>query len=119
MGNGRRVRFSKDIWCGNDALCDSFPSMYVLAASKKAWLVELWDSTGEEGGWNPRFSRPFNVWEVEEVERLLLTIQGKRLDTNLEDRVIWKETKDRNFFVKSLYNAFDCRSAVPFPKSII
>ncbi|RVW73187.1 Pumilio-like 5 [Vitis vinifera] len=88
MGNGRRVRFSKDIWCGNDALCDSFPSMYVLAASKKAWLVELWDSTGEEGGWNPRFSRPFNVWEVEEVERLLLTIQGKRLDTNLEDRAL-------------------------------
>ena len=31
--------------------------------------MELWDSMGEEGGWNPRFSRPFNDWEVEEVER--------------------------------------------------
>ena len=36
--------------------------------------MELWDSTGEEGGWSPRFSKPFNDWEVDEVERLLVTI---------------------------------------------
>ena len=68
--------------------------------------------------WNPRFSRSFNDWE-EEVERLFFTIQGKRLDTNLEDKVLRKETKDGNFSVKSLYSAFDYRSAVQFPKSII
>ena len=60
--------------------------------------MELWDSTGEEGGWSPRFSRPFNDWEVEEVERLLVTIQGRRLNPNLEDRVLWKETKDMILF---------------------
>ncbi|RVW49225.1 hypothetical protein CK203_073275 [Vitis vinifera] len=65
MGDGRRVKFWKDKWCGNFALCDFFPSLYALAASKEAWLVELWDSSGEEGGWSPRFSRPFNDWEVE------------------------------------------------------
>ena len=52
---------------------------------------------GEEGGWSPRFSRPFNDWEV---ERLLVTIQGRRLNFNLEDRVLWKETKDETFFCK-------------------
>ncbi|RVW72018.1 hypothetical protein CK203_054052 [Vitis vinifera] len=31
----------------------------------EAWLVELWDSSGEEGVWSPRFSRSFNDWEVE------------------------------------------------------
>ena len=60
--------------------------------------MELWDSTGEEGGWSPRFSRPFHDWEVEEVERLLVTIQGRRLNPNLEDRVLWKETKDMILF---------------------
>ena len=73
MGDGRRVKSWKDKWCGNIALCDSFPSLYAVAAFKEAWLVELWDSSGEEGGWSPRFSRPFNDWEVE-VERLLVTI---------------------------------------------
>ena len=98
VGDDRRVKFWKDKWCGNFAFCDSFPSLYALVASKEAWLVDLWDSSGEEGGWSPRFSRPFNDWEVEEVERLLVTIQGRRLIPNLEDRMLWKETKKQDFF---------------------
>ena len=78
--------------------------------------MELWDSSREEGVWSPRFSRPFNDWEV---ERLLLTIRGRRLNPHLEDRVLWKETKDGIFSVKSLYSALVSRSVVQFPNSII
>ena len=116
--DGRRVRFWKDK-CGNDALCDSFPSLYALAASKEVWVAKVWDSMGEEGGWNPRFSKPFNDWEVEVVERFLLKIQGKGLISDLEDRVLWKKTKDGKFSVKSLYSALELRYAVPFLRSII
>ena len=83
VGDGRRVKFWKDKWCGNFALCDSFPSLYALAVSKEVWLVELWDSSGKEEVWSPRFSWPFNDWEVEEVERFLVTIQGSLI-------LIWK-----------------------------
>ena len=100
MGDGRRVRFWKDKWCGNNTLCDSFPSLYALADSKDAWVTDCWDSLGEEGGWNPYFCRSFNDWEVEAVERFLSTLQGERLVIDLEDRVLWKETKDKNFFCK-------------------
>ena len=48
--------------------------------------------------WSPRFSRPFNDWKVEEVVRFHLTIQGKGIATNVEDTVLWKETKDGIFF---------------------
>ncbi|RVW38495.1 hypothetical protein CK203_085301 [Vitis vinifera] len=75
-----------------------------------------WDSMGEEGGWTPRFSRPFNDWEV---ERFLSTIQGKRLNADVEDRMVWKGTKNEIFTVKSLYNSLDHSCAVPFPWSII
>ncbi|RVW44467.1 Protein CLEC16A-like [Vitis vinifera] len=88
-------------------------------AYKEAWLVELRDSSGEEGVWSPRFSRSFNDWEVEEVERLLLTIRGRRLNPLLEDKRLWKETKDGIFLVKSLYSALFSRSVVQFPNSII
>ena len=74
---------------------------------------------GEEEGWNPRFSRSFNNWEVETVERCLLTLQGKRLVFGSEDRVVWKETKNGNFSVKSLYSTLEPRCAVPFPWNII
>ena len=46
--------------------------------------MELWDPSGEEGVWSPKFSRPFNDWKVEKVERLLLTIRGRRLNPLLE-----------------------------------
>ena len=100
MRDCRRVRFWKDNWCGNNTLCDSFPSLYALADSKDAWVTDCWDSLGEEGGWNPYFCRSFNDWEVEAVERFLSTLQGERLVIDLEDRVLWKEIKDENFFCK-------------------
>ncbi|RVW45833.1 hypothetical protein CK203_086256 [Vitis vinifera] len=97
VGDGKRVRFWKDTWCGNTPLCEAYPSLFDLAVSKDAKVADCWDSMGEVGGWNPRFLRPFNDWEVEEVEeveRFLLIIQGKRLNADLEDRMVWKETKD-------------------------
>ena len=113
------IQFVKDKWCGNNTLCDSFPSLYALADSKDVWVADCWDSLGEEGGWNPLFSRPFNDWEVEVVERFLLTLQEKMLVIDLEDRVLWKETKDKNFSIKSLYSALEPRIAVPFSWNII
>ncbi|RVW75063.1 hypothetical protein CK203_056012 [Vitis vinifera] len=65
-------------WCGDKALSLSFPSLYALVTSKEAWVVEVWDATGEDGGSNPRFSRPFNDWEMEMVERFIFLLQGKR-----------------------------------------
>ena len=110
VGDGRKVKFWKDNWCGNFALCNSFPSLYAFASYKESWLVELRDSSGEEGVWSPRSSRPFNDWEVEEVERLFSTIRERRLNPLLEDRVLWKETKDGIFSVNSLYSALVSRS---------
>ena len=64
---------------------------------------------GGGGCWNPSFCRPFNNWEVDLVEQFLLTIQGKRVSANLEDRVS----------VKSLYGALQPGNAVLFPRRII
>ncbi|RVW85838.1 hypothetical protein CK203_035302 [Vitis vinifera] len=41
-GNGQRVRFWKDKWCGTSPLFDSFPSLFDLAAAKEAWVSDLW-----------------------------------------------------------------------------
>ena len=119
MGNGRRVKFWKDKWCWNLAFCNSFPSLYAFASSKEAWVGEFWDSSGEEGVWSPRFSRPFNDWEVEEVERLLLTIRGRRLIHLAEYRMLWKVTSNGIFSVKSLYNDLSSRRAGLFPHGLI
>ena len=53
------------------ALSQRFPHLYTLAADRNAKIEDLWDQNVGEGGWNLRFIRDFNDWEVELVEELL------------------------------------------------
>ena len=34
VGSGRRVRFWKDKWCGDEPLCESFPSLFAISLAK-------------------------------------------------------------------------------------
>ena len=47
MGNGKRVKFWKDKWCGDTTLRESFPSLCIIALTKDAWVVVVWDLTDE------------------------------------------------------------------------
>ena len=49
VGDGRRVKFWKDIWCGNIPLCEAFPSLFAFAVSQDAWVADCWDSMGDAG----------------------------------------------------------------------
>ncbi|RVW15392.1 hypothetical protein CK203_082651 [Vitis vinifera] len=54
---------------------------------------DVWNVSKGWGSWSPRFIRPFNDWEVDEVERLLLWLGGKRVNLVEEDGVLWPPTK--------------------------
>ncbi|RVW20626.1 Transposon TX1 uncharacterized 149 kDa protein [Vitis vinifera] len=108
VGNGRRVRFWKDKWCGDDQLCTSFPSLFAISLDKEAWVADVWSHYGGEV-WAPRFSRRINDWEVFEVESLLLRLQGKRVYSDVEDQVNWTKAKNGRFSVKSLYKGVGTR----------
>ena len=79
LGNGRRLGFWKDPWCNETVLCNEFPTLFNLAVHKDARVVEVWDSSREEGGWSPVFQRPFNDWEMGEVERFLHFLANKKV----------------------------------------
>ena len=120
VGDGRKVSFWKDKGCGTTPLCESFPSLFALATSKEAWVNEVWTAFRERGGsWNPCFSRPFNDWKMEEVERLFCCLGGKKVNVDEEDRVRWMDSKNALFSVKSLYRALQLDSLVSFPSKII
>ncbi|KAL6330269.1 hypothetical protein AAG906_040193 [Vitis piasezkii] len=57
VGNGRRVKFWRDRWCGDEPLCVSFPSLFALASLKEVWVADLWVHYSE-GGWiEPKLRR--------------------------------------------------------------
>ena len=121
VGNGRRVSFWRDRWCGESPLCMTFPSLFALTVEKEAWVADIWDPLAEGGwgGWNPCFLRAFNDWEVEEAERFMERIQSKRVIEDVEDTVSWTETKSGKFSIKSLYIALEAGGSSLFPSSFI
>ncbi|RVW62551.1 putative ribonuclease H protein [Vitis vinifera] len=98
VGNGRRVRFWRDKWCGDSPLCSSFPSLFALTNDKEESVANVWDSLAE-GGWGDGI--------------LALVIE------DVEDRVSWTKTKSGKFSVKSLYLAIEAGGSARFPSSLI
>ncbi|KAL6343127.1 hypothetical protein AAG906_019670 [Vitis piasezkii] len=121
VGNGRRVRFWRDKWCGDSPLCSSFPSLFALTNDKEESVANVWDSLAEGGwgGWNPCFVRAFNDWEVEEASSFMERLHRSRVIEDVEDRVSWTETKSGKFSVKSLYLAIEAGGSARFPSSLI
>ena len=60
VGNGRKVKFWKDLWCEDQTLKDDFPNLFWLAVNKDVWVFDAWEEGREVGSWNPLFSRHFN-----------------------------------------------------------
>ena len=49
ISDGSRVSFWKDIWCGEEALCLAYPTMFSLVVRKEALIREVRDILNEGG----------------------------------------------------------------------
>ena len=104
LGDGSRVKFWKDAWCDVTPLCLSFPSLFEVTRAKGAKVMELWEGSETEWGWNFRFGRSFNDWELETVQHFICKISPKRINPSVGDRLLWKGTKDGYFTIKSSFD---------------
>ncbi|RVW53160.1 LINE-1 reverse transcriptase-like [Vitis vinifera] len=60
MGNGTKIRFWTDLWCGCTVLSQRFPHLYGMATHRNGTVEEMWDQNVGQGGWDLRFVRGFN-----------------------------------------------------------
>ena len=115
LGDGRRIRFWKDVWCGEEVLCSLLPSMFFLVVQKDAMVLDLWNHVREERGWAPTFLRPLNDWEMEEVGSFLSFIHMKKIRLEIEDNLLVKGSRLGNFLVRTMYNGLDLFVDFDFP----
>ena len=118
VGNGNKIRFWTDHWCDRTALSQSFPQLFAMAAHRNATVEEVWDQNLDQGGWNLRFLRDFNDWELNLVGNLLHVLRGYRL-TLEDDSVSWKGGRNGQFGVKEAYNLLVNPNDTSFPKNCI
>ena len=86
-----------------------------MAAQKSATVGELWDQNVGQGGWNLRFFRSLNDWELALVDELLQILRNQRI-TLEEDLALWKGGKNGKFGVKDAYGLLTSHSTSLFPK---
>ena len=93
LGNEGRIIFWEDKRHRENQLCNLFPTLYAITASKGKIIGEVWESSRGEGGWNLRFFRSFNDWEMDEAQRLINPISGRSVRQREEDKISWDVDK--------------------------
>ena len=75
VGNERRVKFWKDLWCENLTLKEAFPNLFRLEINKDGWVSKVWEEGRDLSSWSPHFSRHLNDWKMGEGESLFRKLQ--------------------------------------------
>ena len=100
-------------------MCTSFPTLYAVATSKGAKVGEVWESTRGGGGWNLRFIKPFNDWELEETQRLISLNSSRNISQGEKDKIFWLVDKKGQYTVKANYRHHEGDLSGSIPTSLI
>ena len=94
--------------------CESFPSLLAISLAKDVWVSDVWNPDGVGDDWTPLFSRAFNDWEIEMVERFMLKIQVFRVQRDDKDKVVWTTSRSGDLSIKSFYSILEPRGFALF-----
>ena len=81
-------------------------------------VEEVWDQNFGQGGWNLRFFKAFNDWELDLVGNLLHVLRGNML-TLEDDSVSRKGGRNEYFGVKEAYSLLVNPNDTAFSKNCI
>ncbi|XP_028058886.1 uncharacterized protein LOC114262720 [Camellia sinensis] len=105
VGNGCRIRFWSDSWCGNVCLKEEFPRLFSLSSQKEGLLKDFVEVSGTTKNWLFTFRRSLFVWEKNELLRLYgLVGLAPSIQLESQDSAIWRTAKPGQSFVSNLYN---------------
>jgi hypothetical protein len=65
LGKGSKIRFWYDVWCGDRALKEAFPGLFIITSFKEASIADNVERSNGTIQWNIHFSRLVHDWEVE------------------------------------------------------
>ncbi|RVW23140.1 hypothetical protein CK203_090251 [Vitis vinifera] len=68
-----------------------------------ATVNEVWDSSLGQGGWNLRFARDSNDWELDLIGALFNMLRDFKI-SQVEDSMVWKGGGQGTFGVRHAYN---------------
>ncbi|KAK9274394.1 hypothetical protein L1049_019208 [Liquidambar formosana] len=106
IGDGRRVKFWLDCWCGNSPLAIIFPQLFLIARNEEVWVADYVDwAMGDRLVWNIDLVRDLHEWEIDEVLLLLEILSTVDVHWGTEDRILWDKGRDDKFSVGIFFHS--------------
>ena len=116
VGEGSRVNFWHDPWCGPTSLKELFPSMYDCSVPKEAWVSDLVVSNSEGGrSWNLLFRHGPQDWQATTVYSFFEFIYSSMPRGEGDDQLVWRLTTSSVFDVHSFYKLLSSPTTDAFP----
>jgi len=87
LGNGSRIRFWDDVWCGEMSLKEAFPVLYDIACVKDALVADHLVVVSGSYQWDVRFFRAVHDWEVDVMASFFSLLYSSRVVHDGGDRL--------------------------------
>ena len=110
VGDGTRVQFWHDCWCGDTLLKEVYPELFSIAHDRNVSVAGLMSHSNGMLHWDVIFTRSVQDWELESISSfmdLLYSNLGQGLG---EDKLSWGNPDSKVFNVKRSYR---CLSSPP------
>jgi hypothetical protein len=118
-GDGSRIRFWEDFWCGDSPLKMAFPGLFNIARFKEASIADNVERSNGIIHWNVQFTRLIHDWEVEVLASFYRCLYSCKLREDGGDKMWWVHSRKGSFEVKTYYLALSANGHSAFPwKSI-
>ena len=102
-GDGSKIRFWDDVWCGETSLKGAFPILYNIANVKDATVATNMDLSSRTFQWNIIFIRLIHDWEVGTLASFYALLYSLRSRKKREDKLWWTPSCKWTFDVRSFY----------------
>ena len=99
-GDGSRISFWEEVWCGNSPLKEAFPGLFSIASNKEASIADNVDLLSGSHQWNVSFLRLLNDWEVDDLVSFHSLLFSHNLDGGV-DKIWWVPDRKGKYAVKS------------------
>jgi hypothetical protein len=115
VGDGSRIKFWLDLWCGDGPLKDTYPDLFRLARNKDAFIVDHLQHRNSSTHWELHFICSVQDWELESVSTFFDLLFSCPVKGHGVDTLVWRSSGKADFLVNWFYKTLVPRVAAEFP----
>jgi hypothetical protein len=104
LGDGSRIRFWHDTWCGEFPLKQQYPVLYLLTRAPEARVADFCSLQGSSYAWDISFIRAVQDWELEMVDSFMTLLYSHTIRPGVVDSLWWTPSPKGIFEVRSFYS---------------